>query len=161
MATRKRSGGWLAWWAAPVGSGSGGRSRSRGRSGHRCNTFCWLNGHQGARSRGASGSGGPGTLAWWLASPGPKPSAPDGRGTAPPRERVRGSKGTCGLCGKGAGCRCRMVKGDPIKRRRRPTGSAPYAYPPDFRAQGQVWCGNCRHRINPHTGHCLNRACPR
>ena len=140
MATRRRkSGGWLAWWLAPVGSGPrGSRSRSRSASG-------W----------------GPTSLSWWLAKPGSAAPARYGRITDPPRERVRGGRGTCPLCGKGAGCRCRMVKGQPIRRRRRPAGAAPYAYPPDFRAQGAVWCGNCRHRISTYTGHCLNSRCPR
>jgi hypothetical protein len=144
MATKRKSDGWLAWWAAPVGSG---RGRSRGRT--------------RGRSRGGSGSWGPGSLSWWLATPGSKPPARYGPVSAPPRERVRGRKGTCTLCGKGAGCRCKMVSGEPIKRPRRPRGSAPYANPPDFRAQGAVWCGRCRHRINTYTGHCLNRSCPR
>jgi hypothetical protein len=140
MATRRRrrSGGWLAWWCEPVGFGAGRR-----------------------RSRSRSGSWGPGSLSWWLAKPGSTPPARYGRITDPPRERVRGGRGTCPICGKGARCRCRMVSGEPIRRRRRPAGAAPYAYPPDFRAQGAVWCGNCRHRINAHTGHCTNTKCPR
>ena len=140
MATRRRkSGGWLAWWCAPVGSGPrGSRSRSRG---------------------GSSSNWGPTSLAWWLAKPG---SAAPARVAAHDRPvRVRGSKGTCPLCGKGARCTCRMVRGEPIRRRRRPSGAPPYAYPPDFRAQGAVWCGSCRHRINTYTGHCSNTRCPR
>jgi hypothetical protein len=134
---RRRSGGWLAWWLAPVGSGP-----------------------RGSRRRSSS-TWGPTSLSWWLATPGTPAPARYGRMFNPPRERVRGSAGTCPLCGKGAGCTCRMVRGEPIKRRRRPAGATPYAYPPDFRAQGAVWCGSCRHRINTYTGHCLNRRCQR
>ena len=135
MATR-RKGGWLAWWCAPVGSGSRRRSRPRRRS----------------------SSGWP---AWWCAPLGSSAPVRYGRAAEPPRERVRGSKGTCPLCGKGAGCRCRMVEGDPIRRPRRPRGAPPYAHPADFRAQGALWCGSCRHRINTHTGRCTNTHCPR
>jgi len=98
-------------------------------------------------------------LSWWLAPAGSKPPARYGVITRP--ERVRGSAGTCPLCHKGAGCRCKMIKGDPIRRPRRRRGQAPYADPPDFRAQGAVWCGRCRFRINPKTGRCLNATCKR
>lgn len=143
MATRKRrrraGARWSwSWWMAPVGSTTTTRRSSRGRS---------------------SSNWGPTSLSWWLAPAGSKP--PARYGPISPPERVRGSKGTCPLCGKGAGCRCRMVKGEPIRRRRRPAGAAPYANPPDFRAHGAVWCGACRHRINTYTGHCTNRKCGR
>ena len=144
--------GWLAWWMAPVGSGPRrrttrrtGGSRGRTSGGNR-------------RTGGTATNWGPGSLAWWLARPGtpaPVRVADHDRPT-----RVRGGPGTCPLCGKGAACRCTQVRGEPIRRRRRPAGSVPYAYPPDFRANGAVWCGNCRHRITTARG-CLNRQCPR
>lgn len=138
MATRRRrrSGGWLAWWMAPAFSGSRGRSR------------------------GSASGWGPTSLSWWLAKPGSPAPARYGRITDPPRTRVASGR-HCPVCGKGARCGCRMVKGEPIRRPRRPRGAAPYAYPPDFRAQGAVWCGSCRHRINTYTGHCTNSRCAR
>ena len=142
MATRRRRRrGWLAWWCEPVSLLGTGRRRSRSRS----------------RSYG---SWGPGSLWWWLASPGSTPPARYGRITDPPRTRVSAGR-HCPICGKAARCRCRMVSGEPIRRPRRRPGAAPYAYPPDFRAQGAVWCGNCRYRINTFTGHCTNTKCPR
>ena len=138
MATARRkrsSSGWLAWWCAPVGSGPRRRSRS------------------------SRATGGPGSLAWWLGNVGSQPAPAYGRITTPPR--IRDSKAACPLCHKAAGCRCQMVKGEPIKRPRRRPGTGPYAFPPDFRARGAVWCGNCRRRINTATGRCLNTRCPR
>ena len=120
------------------------------------------------RSRRRSG----GWWAWWCAPVGggsrrrPVRRSSDGWPTwwyaaEPPRERVRGGKGTCPLCRKGAACRCRMTKGEPIRRPRRPRGAPPYTSPADFRAQGVLWCGGCRHRINISTGRCTNTHCPR
>lgn len=145
MTTRK-SGGWLAWWLAPVGSGPARRTTRR---------------TSGTRRTGGSTATNWGltSLAWWLARPGtPAPArvADHDRPT-----KVRGGPRTCPLCHKGAACRCTMVKGEPIRRKRRPAGAAPYAYPTDFRADGAVWCGSCRHRINTFTGHCGNTRCPR
>ena len=139
VTARRRSGGWLAWWCEPWPSPRRGRpSPRRGRPAWR-------------------GNWGPTSLAWWC-----EPWPPRRSSTTHDRpERVRGSKGTCPLCGKGARCRCRMSKGEPIRRPRRPRGSAPYTYPPDFRAQGAVWCGSCRHRIHRADGRCTNTRCPR
>ena len=144
-------GGWLAWWMAPVGSGPRRRTTRR-TGGSRGRT-------SGGNRRTSATSWGPGSLAWWLARPGtpaPVRVADHDRPT-----KVRGGPRTCPLCHKGAACRCTMVKGEPIRRKRRPAGAAPYAYPTDFRANGAVWCGSCRHRINSYTGHCSNTRCPR
>jgi hypothetical protein len=159
MATRRRkSGGWLAWWLAPAGSGS--RSRSRNASGWDPTSLSWWLAPAGSGSRSRSASGwDPTSLSWWLAPAGSTAPA-RGRGATPPRTRVAAGR-HCPLCGKGARCRCRMTSGQPIRRPRRPRGAPPYAYPPDFRAQGAVWCGNCRHRINTYTGRCTNTTCPR
>jgi hypothetical protein len=143
MATRTRrraARGWLDYWLS-----SDRPRKPTGRS-------------RSSRSR-SSGSGGPGSLAWWLGNVGSKPAPAYGRITPPPK--IRNSKAACPLCHKAAGCKCKMIKGEPIKRPRRRPGSRPYAYPPDFRAQGAIWCGNCRHRINTATGHCTNTRCPR
>jgi hypothetical protein len=144
-------GGWLAWWMAPVGSGprrrtSGARRRDPRKAAR-------------DRSRMSGTAWGPTSLAWWLARPGTPAPARVADHDRP--VKVRGGPRTCPLCHKAAACRCRMVKGEPIRRRRRPPGAQPYAYPPDFRANGAVWCGSCRHRINTYTGHCSNRQCGR
>lgn len=129
-------GSW-SWWAAPVGSGRGGRTGTRGRP---------HSGGSGGRQAPAEG-----WWAWWTATPG-KPA----QGTAQPNR-----PGRCGFCGKGSGCKCK-VQGTPVKRPRRKPGTGPYPFPPDFRTpNGITWCGNCRSRMNPHTGHCTNARCPR
>ena len=137
---RRKARGWLDYWISSdrprKPTGSRGRSRS-------------------------SSTGGPGSLAWWMGNVGSKPAPRYGVVTASPRERVRGNKRACPICHRDARCTCKMIKGEPIKRPRRPRGAAPYAFPPDFRAQGAVWCGSCRHRINTYTGHCTNTRCPR
>jgi len=145
-------GGWLQWWCAPVGSGPVRRKRRTSGTTRRT-------GGGARRTSGSGDSWGPTSLAWWLARPGTP--APVRVADHDRPVKVRGGPGTCPLCKKAAGCRCTRVKGEPIRRRRRPAGAAPYAYPPDFRANGAVWCGACRRRINTYTGHCSNTRCGR